>query len=102
MGTGVGWLMDTRQVGKGERMHKEGEKRIDLKIGERLSALRRLRRLSQKDLAAQSGISYQQVQKYEKGIDRIAASRLWTFSRVLDISPLYFFEGLYGCKGPGH
>ncbi len=78
------------------------EKRIDLEIGQRLLVLRRMRKLSQEDLADQIGISYQQVQKYEKGMNRIAASRLYTFSRILDISPLYFFDNLCGCKGPGY
>ena len=70
------------------------EKEIDLEIGRRLYVLRRLRNMSQQDLAAQCGISFQQIQKYEKGINRIAASRLFTFSLSLNISPLYFFEGL--------
>lgn len=72
------------------------EKRIELEIGQRLLALRRLRGLSQEDLAAQIGVSYQQIQKYEKGINRIAASRLLTLSSTLNVSPLYFFEDLCG------
>lgn len=72
------------------------EKRIELEIGQRLFALRRIRGLSQEDLAAQIGVSYQQIQKYEKGTNRIAASRLLTLSRTLNVSPLYFFDDLCG------
>ena len=79
-------------------MRTDREKRIDLEIGRRLLVLRRMRELSQEDLAAHIGISFQQVQKYEKGINRIATSRLITFSRILDIPLYYFFDGLCECK----
>ena len=71
----------------------EEERQVDFEIGKRLLALRQIRGLSQEELATQIGISFQQVQKYENGINRIAASRLLTFSRILDVSPLYFFKG---------
>ena len=71
----------------------EEERQVDFEIGKRLLALRQIRGLSQEELATQIGISFQQVQKYENGINRIAANRLLTFSRILDVSPLYFFKG---------
>lgn len=50
--------------------------------------------MPQKELAKQLGISFQQVQKYESGANRISASKLWQLCDVLDVSPGYFFEGL--------
>ena len=50
--------------------------------------------MSQANLGQAAGISFQQVQKYERGKDRISASRLYEFSRCLGVEPAYFFEGL--------
>jgi len=69
-----------------------------------MRARRVLRGLSQKELARQLGISFQQIQKYETGANRISASKMWRFCEVLDIRPAYFFEGLEGkrrAKGGG-
>lgn len=65
---------------------------IDIHIGKRLRDLRIERGLTQTQLAEFSGVSYQQVQKYEKGTNRISASRLWKFCRVMDINLGYFFS----------
>lgn len=54
--------------------------RVDLLIGQRLRSARRLAGISQADLAAAAGVTFQQIQKYEKGTNRIAASRLLQFS----------------------
>ncbi len=54
--------------------------------------------MPQKELARQLGISFQQVQKYESGANRISASKLWQLCDVLDVVPGYFFEGLNGAK----
>lgn len=93
----VNWIkgtIDILQTERGLAMITDEEKLIDMELGRRLLKLRRLRRMSQEELAAQIGISYQQIQKYEKGVNRIAASRLYTFSRILDVTPFYFFDGL--------
>lgn len=50
--------------------------------------------MPQKELARQLGISFQQVQKYESGANRISASKLWQLCAVLDVTPGFFFEGL--------
>ena len=50
--------------------------------------------MPQKELARQLGISFQQVQKYESGANRISASKMWQLCGVLDVSPGFFFEGL--------
>jgi transcriptional regulator with XRE-family HTH domain len=49
--------------------------------------------LSQTDLANAAGITFQQIQKYEKGANRVGASRLQQFSDALGVPPSYFFEG---------
>jgi transcriptional regulator with XRE-family HTH domain len=50
--------------------------------------------LTQQDLALAAGVSYQQIQKYERGTNRVSASRLFLISEALEISPLSFFENL--------
>jgi transcriptional regulator with XRE-family HTH domain len=49
--------------------------------------------MSQTDVADSLGITFQQIQKYEKGMNRVGASRLQQISDVLGVSPFYFFEG---------
>ena len=66
----------------------------DIHVGKRLRAQRILLGLSQEKLAAAVGLTFQQVQKYERGINRVSASRLYEFSKVLGVSVSYFFEGL--------
>jgi transcriptional regulator with XRE-family HTH domain len=54
--------------------------------------------MPQKELAKRLSISFQQVQKYESGANRISASKLWQLCDVLDVAPGYFFEGLNGSR----
>jgi transcriptional regulator with XRE-family HTH domain len=49
--------------------------------------------MSQTEVADRLGITFQQIQKYEKGMNRVGASRLQQISEVLGVSPFYFFEG---------
>lgn len=65
---------------------------IDQHVGRRVRARRIALEISQEQLADQLGLSFQQVQKYEKGINRIGASRLFEISRVLGVSIQYFFD----------
>jgi transcriptional regulator with XRE-family HTH domain len=51
-------------------------------------------KMSQEKLGDQLGVTFQQVQKYERGTNRVGASRLWRLSQVLDVPISYFFEGL--------
>ena len=67
---------------------------IDAYVGARIRSRRELSNLSQESLAARLGISSQQLQKYEAGINRISASRLFECSRELDVPVSCFFEGL--------
>jgi transcriptional regulator with XRE-family HTH domain len=65
---------------------------VDVHVGSRLEALRALRGLSRSALARELGLSYQQVDKYERGANRISSSRLFDLCRVLDIPIGYFFD----------
>ena len=67
---------------------------LDVHIGERLRLLRTLRGFSQERLGLSLGITFQQVQKYERGANRIGASRLYHISRVLGVGVPYFFDGM--------
>jgi len=66
---------------------------VDVFVGQKLRSRRNLIGITQESLAEAAGITFQQVQKYEKGRNRLSASRLFQFSRVLDVPVSYFFEG---------
>lgn len=72
---------------------------VDVHVGKRVREARAIKGMSQTALGNALGISFQQVQKYEKGNNRIGASRLWDISKVLDVSTAYFFEGLENATG---
>jgi transcriptional regulator with XRE-family HTH domain len=67
---------------------------IDMHIGRQLRSRRILVGLSQEELAEELGITFQQIQKYEGGKNRIAAGRLFELAKVLRCSILYFFQGV--------
>ena len=67
---------------------------VDIHVGNRVRMYRTLKGFSQEKLAAALGLTFQQVQKYEKGLNRIGASRLWDISQVLDTPIGLFYEGI--------
>ena len=67
---------------------------VDAHVGKRLKLRRKSLDMSQEKLAASIGLTFQQVQKYENGANRISASRLYDIARVLEAPISYFFEGL--------
>jgi transcriptional regulator with XRE-family HTH domain len=67
---------------------------IENHIGKQIKLLRLSRKISQKALAKQMGITYQQVQKYENGLNKISVSRLWQICDIFDISPNFLFENI--------
>jgi len=69
---------------------------VDVHVGQKLKQIRTLRRHSQTEIAQRLGLSFQQIQKYEIGSNRIAASRLFELAQIFDVSPAYFFEGVNG------
>ena len=65
---------------------------IDLHVGSRVRMRRILLGLTQEKLGEALGVTFQQVQKYEKGMNRIGASRLQDMAKILDVPPSFFFE----------
>jgi transcriptional regulator with XRE-family HTH domain len=74
----------------------DGPHPIDIHVGARIRAQRVIRGLTQSDLARLVGISFQSVQKYEQGENRVSASRLYEFAQALGVAPQHFFDGLEG------
>lgn len=64
----------------------------DVYVGQRIRLRRKLAKLSQSELGAKIGVTFQQVQKYENGKNRVGASRLQQIADVLGVSPSFFFE----------
>lgn len=67
--------------------------RIDRLIGQRLRWRRKELKLTQEQLGERLSLTFQQVQKYEKGVNRISAGRLYEISTALEVPVLYFYEG---------
>ncbi len=82
-------------------MQKKSPNQIDKHIGSRVRARRIMLGMSQEKLAGALGLTFQQVQKYEKGVNRIGASRLLHIAGILDVSIDFFFEGLPGLRAGG-
>lgn len=73
---------------------------VDVHVGKRLRVRRSLMGMSQEKLSDCVGITFQQIQKYEQGANRISAGRLYQFSKILDVPVSYFFENI-GSGGAG-
>lgn len=76
---------------------------LDAEIGRRLREARIVRGMSQTELGDALGITFQQIQKYEKGLNRIGSGRLFKISRILRLPVTYFYDGLEEATaaGPG-
>lgn len=66
---------------------------IDQRVGSRVRQRRMFIGMSQEQLGERLSLTFQQIQKYEKGTNRISASRLWEMSKILDVPIDFFFEG---------
>lgn len=66
---------------------------VDVYVGTRLKVKRSEMGISQDKLGKLTGITFQQIQKYEKGSNRIGSSRLYEFAKILGVTVSYFFEG---------
>ena len=64
---------------------------VEKNIGRQIRMLRISNKISQKDLAGKMGITYQQIQKYENGLNRISVARLWQFCKIFEITPDFLF-----------
>ena len=67
---------------------------IDRHVGKRIRLRRTLLGLSQEQLGDELNVTFQQVQKYERGANRVSASRLWDISQILDVQIGYFFDDM--------
>lgn len=82
-------------MARGEKQHP-----VDVYVGGQLRSQRVLYGLSQSELADQLDITFQQLQKYETGSNRMSASRIWGASKVLGVPVSFFFDGLDGTADP--
>ncbi len=69
---------------------------VDVHVGKRVRHRRWMVGMTQQQLGDIVGIKFQQIQKYETGMNRISASRLWDIAQALDVSISFFFEGFEG------
>ena len=69
---------------------------VDIHVGKRVKEIRTVRGLTQSNVADLLGISFQQLQKYETGANRVSASRMFEIAKLLGVSPSFFFEGIDG------
>ncbi len=76
--------------------HKQGNTPdlVDVHVGTRIRLRRTLLGMSQEKLGEAVDLTFQQIQKYEKGTNRVSASRLYQFVQVLDVPVSFFFDGL--------
>jgi transcriptional regulator with XRE-family HTH domain len=88
-------LRETRQYGRGTGVPDP----VDVHVGARIRARRLLIGMNQETLADRLGLTFQQVQKYEGGANRVSASRLSRIADILGVDVDYFFIGLDGESG---
>jgi len=82
------------------KANPRGPSPIDTHVGSRIRLRRQLLKMSQEKLGDELGVTFQQVQKYERGANRVGASRLYHLSRVLAVPVQFFFEGLVDDQPP--
>ena len=73
-------------------MSARSPNQTDVYIGKRMKMQRLARGLSQTDIAKRLGITFQQIQKYERGVNRVGAGRLQEMANLLGVTPAFFFE----------
>src|SRR5262249_52278027 len=91
-------LLDRRTI---DRMNKSAAKRMkqrsagkpDIELGKRIRLRRVEQKISQAELGEKLGVSFQQVQKYEKGVNRVGAARLQQIANALDVPVTFFYDG---------
>lgn len=73
---------------------KKRSNNVDQHVAQRIRARREALGITQVVLGAKLGITFQQIQKYEKGTNRVSAGRLYRLSEIFGVQPGFFFEGL--------
>ncbi len=86
--------MENDSSSKAEMHNARSALEADVHVGIKVRKARKAMDMSQTDLGNQLGVSFQQIQKYEKGSNRIGSGRLWEISRVLQVPIDYFFDGI--------
>ena len=76
------------------RSREDGPHKVDTHVGERIRRRRRAMGMSQEDLAGSVGLTFQQIQKYERGANRVSASKLYQIAQTLNAPVAFFFDGL--------
>lgn len=71
---------------------------VDVHVGKRIRHRRWMNGTTQQQLAEKVGIKFQQIQKYETGMNRVSASRLWDIAHSLGVPVAFFFEGMDGTQ----
>jgi len=87
----------------GEEMYETTGRKpnpVDVHVGSRVRYRRMIIGMSQEKLGEKMNLTFQQIQKYEKGTNRIGASRLFQLSRILDVAVGYFFEDAFANATP--
>lgn len=82
-------------------VNKKKPNPIDIHVGSRIRLRRTMLGMSQEKLGESLGITFQQIQKYEKGTNRVGASRLQNISNILNVPVSFFFEDAPGDAGSG-
>jgi len=77
----------------------DGPHPVDVLVGRRVRERRTLEGMSQTAVAEKLGLSFQQLQKYERGFNRISASRLYELAQLFNVPVAYFYEGMEAGKG---
>lgn len=85
----VGSMANVAEIGRADGPHP-----VDLHVGVRIRMRRKEMGVSQERLADALGITFQQVQKYERGANRVSASKLWEIATALTTPVAYFYDGL--------
>src|SRR5271156_21827 len=100
IGEGYGYKKNARWLGP-TMIAKKSPNPIDKHVGSRVRMRRMMLSMSQEKLGDALGLTFQQVQKYEKGTNRIGASRLQQISQILQVPVSFFFDGAPHVPGSG-
>ncbi|MGC2412883.1 MAG: helix-turn-helix transcriptional regulator [Stellaceae bacterium] len=93
-------MATSRVIRRPSRQKSDKPNPIDVQVGSRVRLRRNMLGLSQEKLGTAIGLTFQQVQKYERGANRIGASRLHELSRVLDVPVSFFFDDVDPVRAP--
>jgi transcriptional regulator with XRE-family HTH domain len=94
-------LQNGREMSASADASGDGPGPVDRHVGTRIRLRRKEVGMSQEQLARRIGVSFQQVQKYERGANRVSASKLFEIAVALEASPAVFFAGLAGAAPRG-